>query len=417
MTDGRDASDGRYANDARDARPRLAGRAVVFVSNFGERRLGGGEIRTMHLVRGALASGMKVSVVAMPGSGIAEAAADAGAAAVEDDIMAGGPLAGARRLEACLRAAGADIVYGTGYYTNLVARLAGHGTGCCVVNSVLCEPAATVAISAGLRSRLVQWMREAADNATAGRMDVLIVNSFAVRRDLVAQGLPASRIEVVHDGIDIDATRRQADLGHVRVPGLIEDGALQAGARTGSAGSRSFALVGTVGRLEAVKGLDVFLDAVRVLAGQRADVRAVIAGEGRQAEHLRARIEADPALARTVSLAGFVPGPALMAQLDVYCLPSLSEGMNTSILEALALGVPVVATAVGGTVEVVEDGVTGRVVPPGDAAALAQALASTLDDLDAARRLATAGRARVERDFSASTMVARTLDIYERVLG
>jgi glycosyltransferase involved in cell wall biosynthesis len=104
--------------------------------------------------------------------------------------------------------------------------------------------------------------------------------------------------------------------------------------------------------------------------------------------------------------------PALLAGCDVFCLPSRMEGMPLVVLEAMAQGKPVVATAVGGTGELVVDGETGVLVPPDDVDALAGALARLLSDSELARRMGEAGRARVERDFSLAASTARVLSLY-----
>jgi glycosyltransferase involved in cell wall biosynthesis len=104
--------------------------------------------------------------------------------------------------------------------------------------------------------------------------------------------------------------------------------------------------------------------------------------------------------------------PDVLAAVNVSVLPSLSEGLSNSILESMAAGVPVVATAVGGTPELVEDGVTGYLVPPRDAAALAAAITRLLDDPTLARRLGEAGRRRVVERFSLAAMVGATERLY-----
>jgi glycosyltransferase involved in cell wall biosynthesis len=213
-------------------------------------------------------------------------------------------------------------------------------------------------------------------------------------------GVKPGKVFVVHNSVDPDRLAEEA--AHAARPDLPE----------------ASVLVGTLGRLEPVKGLDVLFDAVPLVAGQHPDARFVIAGEGPESENLQMRVATDPVLSKRVEMLGFVPNaPALLDALDVYCLPSRSEGFNTTILEAMALGVPVVATDVGGTREAVEDGVTGRLVPPGDAEALAKALGDLLGDAVLRERLADEARLRVEAQFTVSTMVAKTLAIYERLLA
>lgn len=103
--------------------------------------------------------------------------------------------------------------------------------------------------------------------------------------------------------------------------------------------------------------------------------------------------------------------------LDLFVMSSITEGLGTSLLDAMALGRPIVATTAGGIPEAVEDGVTGLLVPPQHAAPMAEAILSLLADPERARRMGAAGLARVRDRFSAGRMVAETLAVYERVAG
>jgi glycosyltransferase involved in cell wall biosynthesis len=109
--------------------------------------------------------------------------------------------------------------------------------------------------------------------------------------------------------------------------------------------------------------------------------------------------------------------PELLDEVTVSVLPSLSEGLSNAILESMAAGVPVVATAVGGNAEAVMDGVTGLLVPPGDPAALAGAICTLLEDDELATRLGRAGRERVEERFSEKRMVRDTEQFYLSLLA
>jgi glycosyltransferase involved in cell wall biosynthesis len=105
-----------------------------------------------------------------------------------------------------------------------------------------------------------------------------------------------------------------------------------------------------------------------------------------------------------------------LAALDAFVLPSDWEGMSNALLEAMAAGLPVVATAVGGTREVVVDGVTGLLVPPGDPDSLAEAISRLLGDSDMRHTMGEAGRARVDRHFSIEQTVRRTEELYMALL-
>jgi glycosyltransferase involved in cell wall biosynthesis len=128
---------------------------------------------------------------------------------------------------------------------------------------------------------------------------------------------------------------------------------------------------------------------------------------------VRARIAA-LGLGERVLLAGQRRDIAeLLAAADLFVLPSVLEGLPLALLEAMAAGTPVVATAVGGVPRVVEDGVTGRLVPAGDAGALAEAMVLTLTQPDLARRLALAGQTRVRETYGADAWARRLQEIYD----
>ena len=172
-------------------------------------------------------------------------------------------------------------------------------------------------------------------------------------------------------------------------------------------------LVLTTARLEPQKGLPHLLDAAMMVP----DASFVVAGEGPDRAALEARIAA-LGLAGRVRLLGHRDDVRqLLAVADLFVLPSLNEGLPLSVLEAMGAGVPVVATSAGGTAEIVRDGVTGVLVPPGDAGALADAIRSLLSDRARSTRLAAAGRDLVGREHSASAMAAATARLYEDILA
>jgi glycosyltransferase involved in cell wall biosynthesis len=174
-------------------------------------------------------------------------------------------------------------------------------------------------------------------------------------------------------------------------------------------------VVAAVGRLHPQKGLDVLLDAVAPLRARVPAVHVVLVGEGPLDGDLRRRIAAE-ALGACVHLVGPTPDAAgALIAADVVAVPSRWESGPLVVAEALELGRPVVATPVGFVPEMVTDGQTGRLVPPGDAGALAGALADLLEDPAAAAALGAAGQTRVaawlDRDAAAAAVVA----VYERV--
>lgn len=172
-------------------------------------------------------------------------------------------------------------------------------------------------------------------------------------------------------------------------------------------------LVLTTARLTPQKGISCLLDAAALVP----QATFLIAGEGPLAPELRTQAQR-LGIAHRVIFAGYVENvPALLRASDLFVLPSLYEGLPLSILEAMAAGVPVIATDVGGIGEAISNESNGLLVPPADPAALANAIRKMLDNRNYAQQLAEAGRARVRTHFSAETMTRRTVDIYCRVLA
>jgi sugar transferase (PEP-CTERM/EpsH1 system associated) len=180
-------------------------------------------------------------------------------------------------------------------------------------------------------------------------------------------------------------------------------------------------LIGSVGRMAQVKDFPTLVRAfLRLLADQpelRERLRLVIVGEGvSRAECLDLLHTAD------AGHLAWLPGERadvaeIMRALDVFVLPSLGEGISNTILEAMASGLPVVATAVGGNPELVEQGLTGKLVPAGDPASMAHALLGYVRDSAEVQSHGRAAREKIEACFSMEAMVTSYLGVYDRVLG
>ncbi|MBW3541086.1 MAG: glycosyltransferase family 4 protein [Planctomycetes bacterium] len=174
-------------------------------------------------------------------------------------------------------------------------------------------------------------------------------------------------------------------------------------------------VVGTAGPLEAVKGLPFFLGAAQKVIESHPGVEFLIAGAGPEEHNLRR-------LARELGIIAhmtFIPrlydfSQSLMA-MDIFCLPSLRQGLGTIMLEAMARGRPVIATAVGGVYSVIDDGVTGLIVPAQDSGRLAERILELLDDPVRARALGEAGRRLVRERYGVERMVRQTAELYREV--
>jgi glycosyltransferase involved in cell wall biosynthesis len=231
------------------------------------------------------------------------------------------------------------------------------------------------------------------------QVDCFICVSDAIRQMLVADGIPAARAVTVREGIDlgrIDAAPR-ADLhAELWLP-------------------HQAPIVGNVAALVPHKGQRHLVEAAALVVQKVPDARFVIAGEGELRPQLERQIR-ERRLEKHVFLVGFRPDIlSVHKAFDVFVMSSVTEGLGTSLLDAMACGKPIVATTAGGMPEVVTGGGNGLLVPPRDAAALATAIVTLLTDAQLRARMGAAGLARVRADFSAERMVRDTLGVYRRV--
>jgi glycosyltransferase involved in cell wall biosynthesis len=219
--------------------------------------------------------------------------------------------------------------------------------------------------------------------------DRVVVMSDAMRARYVASGVPSERVVVVHNAVIEDHDEAAAQVG-----------------------SRDSAALGVVARLSPEKGVDVALDALALLLREHASLRMIVAGDGPEFRHLQERAER-LGIARHVVWRGHVEDIAsVYREVGMLVIPSRSEGLPTAALEAMAAGVPVVATAVGGLLELIVPGNTGLLVPPENPTALAAAIGRLLDDPASRHRLAKAARDDARRRFSVSARVAQLHRLY-----
>jgi glycosyltransferase involved in cell wall biosynthesis len=288
------------------------------------------------------------------------------------------------RLRRALKQLDANVVHTHGHFSvNVLGRVAGRLAGARVVAHMHIENAFRAA-------PLGRALQVALDDATARLCSRILVVSDATRQILARQGYPR-RMEVVRNGIVGER------VGPLRLDG-IPDGA---------------PLVVHVGRLAPVKGQRELIEALPMLDGVHVVLVGVDLESGGDYRRELESFAASLGVADRVVFAGYRDDvPALLAGADVFTLPSRMEGLPLVVLEAMAQARPVVATAVGGTPELVEDAVTGLLVPPGDVAALASALRSLLDDPARARTLGEAGRRRFEEQFTTAAMTDPVLEVY-----
>lgn len=224
---------------------------------------------------------------------------------------------------------------------------------------------------------------------TVRKAKAVICISQAVADSLAPYGLTPDKTALIPNGIDLVAF----DVSSPPTPSLIV----------------------AIGRLAPEKGFDTLIEAAVRVCERVPEAHFVLAGEGEE----RAKIETlivQHGLTERFQMLGLREDiPTLLASAAVVAVPSLSEGQGLVALEAMAACRPVVASHVGGLVETIEDGVTGLLVPPRRAAALAEALGRLLGDTALREQMGAAGRARVEAHYTADRMVDRTLELYRRL--
>jgi glycosyltransferase involved in cell wall biosynthesis len=235
------------------------------------------------------------------------------------------------------------------------------------------------------------------------RVDVVLPVSHRIRQSLEAGGVPPVCLKTLYSGLDMSRIPDQMDGGEVRRRCGIPEEAL---------------VLGTVANLFARKGYETMLRALPGILASFPDTHYLILGTGDAAYEARLRALAkELGLTGHVHFAGFQPSVfPYLAAMDVYVHPALMEGFGIAVLEAMAMRKPVVATETGGLPEVVRDGETGLLVPPGDVESLARAVSSLLRDPARRRQLGEAGRRRVETSFTVEAMMNNLTSAYGLLL-
>ena len=231
------------------------------------------------------------------------------------------------------------------------------------------------------------------------QVDCFIAASETIRRMLLADGVPENRTATVHEGIDVDHVVAAPPVN------LHETFFLPHGAP----------IVGNVAALVPHKGQRHLIETAHLVVQEMPDVRFIILGEGELREQLE-KLVREYHLERHVLLPGFRADVlGCLKGFDLFAMSSVSEGLGTSLLDAMACKKAIVATRAGGIPEVVEDEVTGVLVEPRDHRAMAAAIVRLLSDDTTRNRMAAAGFERVRDRFTVDRMIAETVAVYGRV--
>jgi glycosyltransferase involved in cell wall biosynthesis len=233
------------------------------------------------------------------------------------------------------------------------------------------------------------------------QVDCFIAASEAIRRMLVGDGVPADRAVTVHEGIDVD---------HVlAAPAVNVHEAFWL--------PHHAPVVGNVAALVPHKGHRHLIEAAHLVVQEVPDARFIILGEGELREQLERQVR-ESQLEKHVLLPGFRADVlGCLKGFDLFAMSSVTEGLGTSLLDAMACSKAVVATQAGGMPEVVDEGRTGFLVAPRDRHAMARAIIRLLTEEPLRRQMGEAGFARVRERFTVERMVVETAAVYERVAG
>lgn len=348
--------------------------------------LGGQEIRILGEVRWLAEHGWDALIACRPESRLLGEARAAGLPVVAVSMRGAWDLAALLSLRRLMRQRRVDLVHTHSSVDSWLAGLAARSLDLPLVRS------RHVSIPILRRRALVYRLA-----------DRIITSGEAVKALVARAGIPERRIVSIPAGVDTSRFHPGVSGRALRQElGLGVDGPV----------------VGLVANVRGSKGHNIFLEAAREIAATVPSTRFLIVGEGIGYDEVRRRVEA-MGLGRHLVMTGFRRDiPEVMAALDVLTLPSIrSEAISQVVPQALAVGTPVVASTVGGSPEVIRDGETGRLVPPGDAHALARAILELLRDPAGARAMARAGGEMVRARLSIDASMGATTREYETLLA
>ena len=349
----------------------------------------GGQNQVMQTVMGLRALGHRAALVAAPGGELYRRMSE-GLDLIPLDAAGGVDLAGAWRLSRVIKQMRPDVLHAHDP----------HALGVAATALAIAQPAPRPLLVAARRDES-RFAHNSLSRWQLSQVDCFIANCAAIRERLTADGIPRAKAIVVHEGVDVDRITRTAPAD---VHGLFYM-------------PHGCPVIGCVAPLVPGKGLHHLIDAAGLIIKEVPDTRVVIVGGGELREALERHIR-ERHLERHVLLAGFRWDAVEMTRgFDLFAISSISEGMCTSLVDAMAAGKAAVATAVGGIPEVLADGETGFLVPARDHGAMASRLVLLLKDAGLRQKMGDAAQRRARERFSVDQMVRETAEAYAHVAG
>ncbi len=349
---------------------------------------GGGQSQVLHLLKGLIAAGHGAELVTRPDSVLGARAEQLGIKVHPIRMRSEVDVLSARRIARIVRSGGFDIVH---MHT---ARAHSLGAMACAFNR---SPACVVARRIAFRVKTGP-LGLAIPIKYRGRIDSYIAVCGAARDRLVDAGVDPEKVHVVHSGAvlpDIDPgkdVRRELGIGPDEK------------------------IVCNAGALVDAKDQQSLIRASKIVIEKAPGTKFIIVGKGKLERTLK-KLAARIGVADSVIFTGFREDiGSYLGAADVFTLSSEMEGLNNSVVEAMMMGKPVVATKVGGIEEIIDHEKTGLLVQPGDHAVLARAIIDILKNPEKAAALAGAGREKARERFTAERMVAGTISVYEKLV-
>jgi len=375
-------------------------KTIVYTNSAPFPYLGGGEKHLLLLTKDAKERGFAVYVICQSSSGLEKALKKVGIETIPINFMSKNFVSTVLRIAKKLKFVKADILHTHGFFCNIIGRIAGRMSQIpIIISTVHCNPNSPLSFNQSAIKLIIQYIRNKIDNFTAKFTDAVIAVSEDIRCGLIEQGVLKEKIEVIYNGVSLEEL-------NVAVEG---NNSFDLDIKRGEK------VVGFLGRLEPVKGIDYFIKAAEIIKSKFNNVKFVIAGDGSIRPNLEKMVK-QMGLTKDFIFTGYVDDAvSLISKFDVFVLPSLSEGLNLSLVEALAIGRAIVATNVGGNSEVIIDGETGLLVPPKNAQALANAILFLLENPEVVRKYGEKGKRIVAEKFSAERMCDEHLKLYSKL--
>lgn len=278
------------------------------------------------------------------------------------------------------------------YRANLYGRLAAFFSG---------VPVKIISIHDNYRKDL-RLERRIVNKILSRVTDRIVAVSESIKKDILKYDKIAPfKVVVIHNGVDITKFNPEGKFHDIRKEFTISDNEI---------------IIGFVGRLVPAKGLQYLIDAFSLLNRELKNIKLLIVGEGSLLDSLRESVQKNNINEKVIFTGKRHDIPDILSAIDLFIMPSIAEGLPNSLLEAMAMGKPIVATEIGGTPELIKNGFNGLLVPPRDPGALATAIKGLIYNGQLAAKIGFAARNFVLNNYNISEIVQKWQSLYLSIL-